>query len=158
MNLVTGLLFLHGLLAILLIGAITHQTIAVWWPPKGGMGHGIVAGARGVTAARYTNSIVTLYLSTAVLGGFFLYPTYRLFVRTFLEQLHRFPTVGFFETKENLVAVGIGMLPIYWWYWKSPAAAAGIRSRAIVTTILTLIVWWAFFVGHFINNIRGFGL
>jgi hypothetical protein len=158
MNLVTGLLFVHALLAILLIGALTHQTLAVWWPAKAAIGRGIIAGARSVTAARYTNAIIVLYLLTAILGGFFLYPTYRVFVRTFLEQLHRFPTVGFFETKENLVAVGIGLLPIYWWYWKAPAAAEGTRNRALVTLILMLIVWWAFFVGHFINNIRGFGL
>jgi hypothetical protein len=28
----TTLLILHGLLALALLGAITHQTVAVWWP------------------------------------------------------------------------------------------------------------------------------
>jgi hypothetical protein len=149
---------LHGLLAILLVGALTHQAIACWWPAKAPAGSGVIAGARAVTAGRYTNTIIILYVITAVLGGFFLYPTYRVQVRTLLEQLHRFPTVGFFEIKENLVAIGLGLLPIYWWSWKSAAASTAVRNRAVITLILTLIVWWAFFVGHFINNIKGFGL
>ncbi|MEA3074700.1 MAG: hypothetical protein QOD29_6146, partial [Alphaproteobacteria bacterium] len=28
----TTLLILHGLLALALLGAITHQTLALWWP------------------------------------------------------------------------------------------------------------------------------
>ena len=34
---------------------------------------------------------------------------------------------------------------------------AEIRLRAMLTAILTFIVWWNFLVGHILNNIRGFG-
>jgi diacylglycerol kinase len=30
-------------------------------------------------------------------------------------------------------------------------------TRAIVTTLLAVIVWYSFLVGHVLNNIRGFG-
>jgi len=34
----TTLLILHGLLAITLIGAVTHQTVAVWMPVRSAAG------------------------------------------------------------------------------------------------------------------------
>jgi hypothetical protein len=30
-------------------------------------------------------------------------------------------------------------------------------TRAIVTTLIAVIVWYSFIVGHVLNNIRGFG-
>src|SRR5690349_20598589 len=30
----TVLLIIHGLLAVALLGAITHQTVSVWWPAR----------------------------------------------------------------------------------------------------------------------------
>ena len=99
-----------------------------------------------------------LYLATAFIGGVLLYPTYRVFVRTFLEQLRRFHVVGAFELKENLTAIGLGLLPVYWLYWRAPLAVDQGRNRRLITLLLTLIVWWDFMVGHVINNIRGFGL
>jgi hypothetical protein len=66
--------------------------------------------------------------------------------------------VGAFELKENLVAIGLGLLPVYWYYWRQPLAADDARNRRLITLFLTLIAWWGFLVGHVINNIRGFGL
>lgn len=155
---ITVLLICHGVLGAILVGALTHQSISVWWPAKAGANSDIISSVRSVTAAKYTNTVVVLYLAQAILGGVFLYPTYRVFVRTFLEQLHRYPTVGSFELKENFVAIGLGLLPAYWYYWRQPLAADQARNRALVTVFLTFIVWWAFLVGHIINNIRGFGV
>lgn len=154
MNGWTVLLFVHGLAAILLIGALTHQTLAICWPIRSAGPTNFLRAARAVRAARYTNAVVILYLATMALGSI-VYPYYRVNVRTFLEDHHWNPSVGFFEIKENLVAIGFGMLPLYWWLWRSPEAEA--QGRRPVTLLLALIVWWAFFVGHFINNIRGFG-
>ena len=158
MNSLTIVLLCHAILAITLVGALTHQTISVWWPVKAGAANTFVTSVRAVNAAKYANAVVVLYLMTAILGGFFLYPTYRVFVRTFLEQLHRYPTIGLFELKENFVAIGLGMLPAYWYYWRRPLVAEQSRARGLITLVLTLIVWWGFFVGHIINNIRGFGV
>jgi hypothetical protein len=157
-NGITILLLCHAVLAVGLVGALTHQTISVWWPAKAAAGGGFVASVRAVNAAKYTNAVIVLYLITAFIGGVLLYPTYRVFVRTFLEQLHRYPTVGTFEMKENFVAIGLGLLPAYWYYWRQPLLAENSRTRALITLFLAFIVWWAFFVGHIINNIRGFGI
>jgi hypothetical protein len=158
MNTITILLLCHAVLAVALVGALTHQSISVFWHAKAGAGAGFVSSVRAVTAAKYANAVIVLYLLTAFIGGVLLYPTYRVFVRTFLEQLHRYPTVGTFEMKENFVAIGLGMLPVYWYYWRQPLAPEHARVRALITLFLTFIVWWAFFVGHIINNIRGFGI
>jgi hypothetical protein len=157
-NTLSILLVIHGVLAVLLIGALTHQAVGLLWPTRQGRGSGFVAGVRAVTVARYSNAVVLFYLLTSFIGGFLLYPAYRVSIRTVFEQLHRFQAVGFFELKENFVAVGLGLLPAYWYYWRTPLVPEQARARTIITLLLTFIVWWGFLVGHFLNNMRGFGL
>jgi pimeloyl-ACP methyl ester carboxylesterase len=64
----TALLILHGLVAVALLGAITHQTLAAWAPssacPGSFFGH-----FRAVQPAGYSNAIVGLYVGTALLGA-----------------------------------------------------------------------------------------
>jgi hypothetical protein len=78
-------------------------------------------------------------------------------VRVVLEQLELWKANGAFELKEHFAAVGLGMLPAYWFYWRSPLAEEHARTRAVVTALLAFIVWWNFLAGHVLNNIRGFG-
>jgi hypothetical protein len=43
--------------------------------------------------------------------------------------------------------------------WRRSPEAGGKPARTAVTLILCAIVWYAFLVGHVLNNIRGlFGL
>jgi len=148
------LLIIHALLAVTLLGAITHQTISVLLPLRKTAGS-FVGRMRAVPAASYVNAIIVLYLATAILGGI-IYPSYRLSVRIVLEQLQLWKANGAFELKEHFVAVGLGMLPAYWYFWRQPLAADYARTRAVLTSILAFIVWWSFLVGHILNNIRGF--
>jgi hypothetical protein len=148
------LLILHGLLAVALLGAITHQTISVWSPARGTT-ESFVGRMRAVSATSYVNAIIVLYLLTALVGAI-LYPSYRLNVRIVLEQMQLFKQNGAFELKEHLVAIGLGMLPAYWYFWRQPLASDHARTRAVITVMLAFIVWWGFLVGHVLNNIRGF--
>ena len=154
---ITTLLIIHGLLAVALLGAITHQALSVWWPVRA-RATGFVSSFRGVRSAAYTNAIIGLYTLTALIGGVLLYPSYRLTVRVLLGQLRLNAANGIFEFKEHLVAIGLGLLPAYWYYWRQPLAAEHAGARRAVTALLALIVWWSFLVGHILNNIRGFGL
>ena len=153
---VTFLLILHGLLAVVLLGGITHQAVSVAWPSRNKIG--IVRSYRAVSGSLYTNANIALYLATATLGGI-IYPVYRVGVRTFLEDARLNSAVGSFELKEQFIAVGLGMLPLYWMLWRRPPEAGGKPARIAVTLLLCAIVWYAFLVGHVLNNIRGlFGL
>jgi hypothetical protein len=153
----TTLLIIHGLLAVALLGALTHQALSIWWPARAG-GRNFGASFRAVRAATYTNAIIVLYALTAVIGGVLLYPTYRLTVRVLLVQLRLNVANGVFEFKEHLVAIGFGLLPAYWYYWRQPLAAEAAGTRRVLTAMLAFVVWWSFLVGHVLNNIRGFGL
>jgi hypothetical protein len=117
-----------------------------------------VGRVRGVSAASYVNAIIILYVSTAILGGVFIYPEYRLSVRIVLEQMSLRVPVGIFDLKEHFVTVGLGVLPAYWYFWRQPLADDHSRTRALLTATLAFIVWWSFLVGHILNNMRGFGL
>jgi hypothetical protein len=148
------LLILHALLAVTLLGAITHQTISVWLPARKAAGS-FVGRMRSVPASSYANAIIVLYVATAALGAI-IYPSYRLTVRVVLQQMEMFAANGAFELKEHFVAVGLGMLPAYWFFWRQPLASDYVRTRAALTAILAFVVWWSFLVGHVLNNIRGF--
>jgi hypothetical protein len=151
------LLIVHSLLAVALLGAITHQTISAWIPASRGAADSFIARMRAVPPTSYVNAVLVLYALTALLGAI-IYPSYRLNVRIVLEQMQLYIPNGAFELKEHFVALGLGMLPAYWYFWRAPHVAQYGRTRAILTALLAFIVWWGFVVGHILNNIRGFDL
>ena len=154
MNATTVLLICHGLLAVALLGAITHQAMSVLLPAHKPAGS-FVGRFRAVPGAAYANAVVVLYVLTFVLGGI-IYASYRIEVRIVVEQLGLWAQNGSFELKEHFAAIGLAMLPAYWHYWRQPPAG-DTRTRVMLTAMLAFIVWWNFLVGHILNNIRGFG-
>jgi hypothetical protein len=151
-NAVIYLLLVHMLLAVALIGAVTHQTLGVVAPVRRPAG-GFFGRFRAVNGAGYVNAIVVLYLLTAS-AGLIIYPSYRLGARVFMEELRMFPRVGSFELKEHLIALGLGLLPAYWWAWQ-PEQNDRVLTRRALTVILAVFVWYAFLIGHLLNNTRG---
>lgn len=149
----TTLLIVHGLLAVALLGAITHQAAAVLWPVRGDA-HGRMRRFRAVSSDTYVGSVIGLYLVTMALGAF-IYTHYTISARIALIQMQFWKPYGMFEIKEHFAAIGLGILPLYWILWRAPNPV--VRPRTIATTVLATIVWWNFLVGHIINNIRGFG-
>ncbi len=151
----TTLLILHGLLALALLGAITHQAVAVWWPVSAPAGS-FVARFRAVPGVSYVGAIIVLYVLTFILGAW-IYTQYRFTARLALEQLRFFKTVGVFELKEHLATIGLILLPAYWAYWRQPLSQEYASARRSVTLLLALLVWSNFLIGHIVNNARGMG-
>jgi hypothetical protein len=148
----TFLVIVHGLLAVALLGSITHQAVAVVWPSRSKVG--FANAYRAVSGAAYVNVNIILFIAVAILGGV-IYPTYRVWVRTYLETARLYSAVGSFEVKEQFISIGLGLLPFYWLVWRRPEPA-GKSARMAVTLMLCFIVWFGFIVGHTLNNIRGF--
>ena len=151
----TFLLIVHGLLAVALLGAITHQTASAWLPARKPAGS-FAGRFRAVGAAAYTNAIIALYICTFLLGAI-IYPEFRVSIRGVLEELDVPAAMGSFELKEHFAVVGLAVLPAYWYFWRLPLAEEHSRTRRALTAILAFIVWWNFLVGHVVNNFRGFG-
>ena len=148
----TTLLIIHGLIAVALLGSITHQTAAVCWPAaKGGS---FASSFRAVAGARYTIANIVLYLTVVLLGSI-IYPAYRLAIRPYLESARLTTINGSFEVKEQFVTIGLGILPLYWLVWRMPLDAKLAVARATITATLCFIVWYSFLVGHVLNNVRG---
>ena len=150
----TALLLFQGLLAAALIGAISHQTLSVWWPPRAAP-ESFFAKFRAVNVASYTNAIIIIFVIQAFVGGILLYPSYRVSSRVVMEQLRLAAPVGIFDLKEHLSTVTLGLLPAYWYYWRRPLSSEHTNIRIFLTTIIAFTIWWNFLVGHFTNNIRG---
>ncbi len=152
---IVALLILHGVLALVLIGALTHQGIALWWPARPGGTPHFVARLRARRPAVFTNAVVVLYLLTFTLGAA-IYPSYRVDVRVVLEDMAVYAPVGAFELKEHFAALGLGLLPAYWYYWRQPGERA-LWARRLHVAFLTCSAWFGFVVGHLLNNLRGLG-
>jgi hypothetical protein len=151
----TALLILHGLVAVALLGALTHQMLAAWTPatarPRSFFGR-----FRTVRLDVYANAVIALYLFAALLGAI-VYLSFKVDIQPYLERDRHWHALGFFDLKEDFVSIGFGLLPAYWVVWRQPFADERGWTRAAVTTVLGLIVWWAFLVGHVVNDIMGFG-
>lgn len=151
----TALLIVHGLVAVALLGAISHQALATWAPSRA-RPDSFFGRFRAVPSASFANAIVVLYALSALLGGI-VYLYFRVDIRPDLERAGHWQTLGLFDIKEHFVAIGLALLPAYWICWRQPRADESRRTRAALTSILAFIVWWSFLTGHVANNIRGFG-
>jgi hypothetical protein len=149
------LLIAHSLTAVALLGALTHQAISVLWPAQARTGS-FVSSLRSVPSMTYTNAVIALFVVTAILGSI-IYTEYRLSIRVTLQDYRLHVPEGAFELKEHVAAIGLGLLPAYWFYWRPSLAKAHATTRTIVTALLAAIVWYSFLTGHVLNNIRGFG-
>jgi hypothetical protein len=151
----TTLLVIHGLLAVALLGAVTHQAVALWWPVRVLSGS-FVARVRAVPSISYVWAIIVLYIVTFIMGAW-IYTQYRYTSRLALEQLRFFKTVGSFEIKEHMATIGLIVLPAYWAFWRQPLSEDYAGARKSVTLFLAIMVWANFLIGHIANNARGFG-
>ena len=151
---ITLLFTFHGLFAIALLGAVTHQALSVWWPVKTAGNANFMTRFRAVKAAGYVNTIIVLFLITFTLGAI-VYPTYRIGARITMENLRMSAPVGSFEVKEHLISMALGLLPAYWYFWRQPLLAEHEQTRKMLTLVFALFVWASFLVGHVLNNIKG---
>jgi hypothetical protein len=147
-------LFVHLILALGLLGAVTHQAMAVALPVRK-PATGIVTRFRAVPTAGYTTAVCVLYVLTFFVGSY-IYTQYRTAIRIPLESAHYYKTGGFFDFKEHVATLGLVLLPAYWYFWKNAQNPEFDNPRKGVTLVLAVIVWFLFIVGHVLNNTRGF--
>jgi hypothetical protein len=151
----TTFLILHGLVAVALLGAITHQTLAICAPPHA-KPLSFFGRFRAIPAARFANAIVVLYLISWLLGAA-IYLYFKIDIQPTLERDRHWHAMGFFDLKEDFVVIGLGVLPAYWFCWRRSVDGQDHRLRTTMTVLLAFIVWWSFLVGHVLNDIKGFG-
>ena len=151
----TTLFIAHALLAVALLGALTHQAVSVLMPVRQAAGANFVTRFRAVQGAGYATAVCVLWVLTFLMGAW-IYVKYRTYVRIPIENRGDWKTQGTLELKEHLVTIGLGMLPAYWYLWKNKAPEYD-SARKWVTVVLAAFCWYAFLIGHIVNNVRGFG-
>jgi hypothetical protein len=93
----TVLVIVHGLVAVALLGAITHQTLATW-APAGARPSSFFGRFRAVKSASFANAIVVLYAVCTLLGAT-LYIYFRVNIGPNLELDRHWQAIGFFDLK-----------------------------------------------------------
>jgi hypothetical protein len=153
----TILFIIHALLAVALLGALTHQAMSVLAPVRQGAGAGnFVTRFRAVQGAGYATAVCVLWIVTFIFGAW-IYAKYRMYVRIPVEQQGYWKTMGVFELKEHLAVIGLGALPVYWFFWNNARNPEYDSARRWLTVTLAGMCWYMFLVGHIVNNVRGFG-
>jgi len=152
----TILAMMHGLLAVALLGAITHQAMSVLAPVRQAAGGGFVTRFRAVQGAGYAAAICVLWIVTYLFGAW-IYTKYRMYVRIPIEAQGFWKTLGVFDLKEHITTLGLFLLPIYWYFWKNTGNPEYASPRRWLTVLMAAMVWYSFLVGHLLNNVRGFG-
>jgi len=150
----TTLVLFHGLVSVALLGALTHQALAVVARRAEARATSFIDRFRSTDPAAYSTAIVVLF-AVVVLTGAVLYPSYRLVVRPTLQTLDLRAANGVFEIKEHLSAMGLVLLPAYWASWRQPLVAEYSAVRVGLTWILASMVWWNFIVGQLLVSIKG---
>ena len=154
----TILFTIHALLAVALLGALSHQALSVLMPVRAGARGpaGFVTRFRAVHGASYAAAVCVLWIVTFIFGAW-IYTKYRMYVRIPIEQDGFWKTQGVFELKEHYATIGLGLLPIYWYFWKNARDPEYDSPRKWLTVVLAAMCWFIFLVGHVVNNVRGFG-
>lgn len=147
-----ALLIVHGLVALFLLGAVTHQVVSSLWRAPS---RNFVGRFASVPSRSYANAVVVTYLVTFTFGGW-LYTEYRYRIKPVLLDLGLSWQVGLFEFKEHIAAIGLLLLPVYWYFWKRAPADASRSARMALTILIAASVWLSFITGHILNNARGF--
>jgi hypothetical protein len=112
-------LLVHLLLSVALIGALTHQAVAVAMPVRKVAGPaGFVTRYRAVPPVGYATAVCISWVLTFIVGSY-IYTKYRIFVRIPLEQSGFYWTQGFFDFKEHITTLGLVLLPGHWYFWKN---------------------------------------
>jgi heme A synthase len=100
------LLFVHFLLALALLAAVTLQAAAVLMPARpaaGGIAGQIAVDRSPVPPQSYATLVVVLYVLQALVGAW-IYVKYRTYVRIPMEELRQWWTVGSFEPAPDRAA------------------------------------------------------
>jgi uncharacterized membrane protein YeiH len=149
-------LFLHFVVAVALLAAITLQAALVLAPApqlasaSGGSLRSLLLSPPSATL------IVILYVVQSLLGAW-VYIKYRTYVRIPMEGLRHWWTVGAFEFKEHFITMGLAVLPAYWFFWRDPASQEHATIRKWLTVFLMLSAWYGLAAGHTANDFRGVG-
>ncbi len=93
-------LLVHLILAVGLVGALTHQAMAVALPVRQPAG-GIVTRFRAVPAVGYATAVCVMWVLTFIVGSY-IYTKYRIYIRIPIEQARFWRTHGFFDFKEHV--------------------------------------------------------
>jgi hypothetical protein len=148
-----ALLILHGLAAVALLGALTHQALAAA-ARTDSRRRSFLSRFRVTDGALYSNAVAILFIVVMALGAV-LYPQYRLSVRPMLQTMDMRGANGVFELKEHFSALALLMLPAYWAVWRQPFLPEYRIARRWLTWAMAGSVWWNFVVGQALVAIKG---
>lgn len=143
------LLILHALLAILLLGSMTHNaliTVRYLWGNF----------SRVRLEKRYVQVAFIAYLLTFTLGAL-IYPNYRYYVRDRYFDLHMPWASHLFDIKEHWAAIGLALFIAFFLFSRELNPRTDrhwLFFYVFLSLTLTLIVWFDLISGLLLSSYR----
>ena len=140
-------LIMHLVFGVLLMGASTHHLVQ------------LVKG-RGFkpqrVVQRYAYWTCVGYLVT-FFWGVVIYPAYSYHVRYLYSDVNTPWATALFEIKEHILAVGLGVLPLY---YRCSSNVGSLMPRQRILYMLCIwtlafIVWYSFIIDAILVNLKG---
>jgi len=131
----TALLILHGLIAVALLGAVTHQALAVS-VRRTESAHALVHARVSAppNAGAYGTPVVVLYIAAMAWARFVIHAI-GFVVRPLLQTLDLRGAKRRLRVEGTFFRHRLMLLPAYWASWKQPLAAEYQSSRLWLTWI-----------------------
>ena len=143
-----GLVLLHALGALILVGAASHHALVAL---------GYLRGSLRVRLGRiYASTTVVTYAATMVLGSL-AYPTYRVHARPLLEASAPW-AAALFEIKEDVATLALPMVVMTWVLSRTmdPREDSHLVPPYVVMVLLTTgAIWFELTSGILITMVRG---
>lgn len=142
---------LHAVVAIVLVGAATHQAVVLW---------GALRGRPRPRLARIYGAVIAVsYVATTLLGAL-AYPAFRVNVRGLYLDANAAWASNLFDIKEDLAALGLPLALGAWWLGRVATRAGESATRPLPLTVVAVfgtaaIVWFGVVSGLLITLTRG---
>ena len=155
----TILFIVHALLAVALLGALSHQAMSVLMPVRARRRApaGFVTRFRAVHGASYAAAVCVLWIVTFIFGAW-IYTKYRMYVRIPIEQDGLLEDAGRVRAEgapcDDRSRAAADLLVLL---EERPQSVDYDSARKWLTVTLAAMCWFMFLIGHIVNNVRGFG-
>ncbi len=144
------LLILHALLAILLLGSMTHHvllTVPYLWGKF-----------RKLRLEKIYVHVVAVSYSLTFAVGALIYPNYRYHVRDQYFDAHHPWASNLFDIKEHWAGIGLGLMIAFWLLSRQVQPQSDRRLLLVyvfLSVSLTVIVWFNLISGLWLTAIKG---
>lgn len=144
------LLIIHALLAMLLLGSMTHNVLIT--------SRYLVGNFNKIKLEKLYVKVAFVAYGLTFIFGTLMYPNYRYHVRALYLDKHAPWATNLFDIKEHWVALGLALFTVFYLLSRAIEPAKDrhlLFVYVFLSVVLTGIVWFAVVTGLLVTSVKG---